>query len=255
MMRPLYLDAAPRWSVRLDDGPALHVSAPGRARSLVPLRRVARVVCPAHTEWATPALVACLRAGIPVLFHDSTGEPLGWCFGPRRRETTLGSLLREAFGRADGPALIGAWRNSAQRRELLAALQAARLVGPAVDARDGRARLCNHHRHRVGRPVGAHLRALQRSCAALVAERLHDMVGDPALIGFAVPGLHLGELMADLLEWRLHRVLCQTPVGEFLVAASGPFAAALLERHGPGLDAGCGELLGDLERHLREALL
>ena len=44
IITPLYLDAAWPWQVRLDDGPALHISAPGRARSLYPLQRLARVV-------------------------------------------------------------------------------------------------------------------------------------------------------------------------------------------------------------------
>lgn len=253
MTRALYLDAALPWTVQLDDGPTLHLATPGRARSLVPIGRLGRVVCPAHAQWQTAALLACLRAGVAVVFHDSTGAPVGWCFGPRRRETTLGSLLREAIDRPDGDALLRAWRDSAERREMLAALRALHL--PAIEGTNtqGRARLCNAHRQRIGQPAGPLLRALQRSCAALVAERLHDMVGDPQLVGFALPGIHLGQWLLGLLEWRLHRTLWAMPAPA-ADTQPGPYAAHALERHGSSLYRGCGELLGDLERQLREKL-
>lgn len=63
MRRPLYLGAAAR-RVRLD-GPALCVDVEGRAAARVPLRRLSRVVAHRAAEWATPALVACLEAGVP----------------------------------------------------------------------------------------------------------------------------------------------------------------------------------------------
>jgi hypothetical protein len=243
------------WNVKLDDGPALNVVAPGRARSLYPLQRLARVVCPAHAEWTTAALMACLRAGVPVVFHDDGGNPLGWCFGPRRRETTLGSLLREAVGMPQGAALIGDWRKAAERREVMAALQACGCNLHNLDAAAARAQLCNRHRLRLGRPVGVYLRALQRSCAALAAERLHEMVGDPELIGFALPGLHLCQTLAALLEWRLHRALHASSARSLTQDSPARFAAQALERHGTGLYRACGELLLDLEHYLRGRLI
>lgn len=254
MIRPLYLDASEAWNVRLDDGPALNISAPGRARSLYPLGRLARVVCPSHAEWTTSALMACMRAGVTVVFHDATGTPLGWCFGPRRRETTLGSLLREASGHPGGSEIIERWRLAAERREVLAALKTTSSPLVNLQPAAARARLCNLHRQQFGLPIGAHLRALQRSCGALVAERLHEMVGDPALIGFALPVLHLGQTFADLLQWRLHRALHSTATLAVQQASPAKFAALALERHGASLHRACGELLGDLEHQLREQL-
>ena len=113
MIKPLYLDSSLAWQVRLDDGPALNISAPGRARSLYPLQRLARVISPSQAQWSTTALLACLRAGVPVIFHDTTGDPVGWCFGPRKRETTLGSLLREAMGLPQGRQLMVGWQQAA----------------------------------------------------------------------------------------------------------------------------------------------
>ncbi len=254
MIRALYLDAAQAWRVRLDDGPALHVSASDRARSLYPLQRLARVVCPAHAQWTTAALLACLRAGVPVVFHDPTGEPVGWCFGPRKRETTLGSLLRQALGQPRGTGLIDTWQQAAARREILAVLRALGSGSRNLEPASVRAHLCNLHRVRSAQAAGPWLRALSRANAALVAERLHGLVGDPALIGFAAEGLHLGRVMNDLMEWQLHRLLHAAPLSVLRLASPGRFAAQAIEQGAAALHRCCGELAGGLELHLREQL-
>ena len=254
MIRPLYLDAALPWEVRLDDGPALHVSAPGRARSLYPLRRLARVVSPSHAQWSTPALLACLGAGVPVLFHDARGDTVGWCFGPRRRETTLDQLLREALDQPVWSHLIDTWFEAAHRREMLAALRAMNTVSLLLEPAAVRSHLCNLHRLRVGRPVRGWLVALQRANAALVAERLHGLLGDPALIGYAREGLHLARTFSELMEWRLHRILHSTSPLELLESAPSRFAAEAVEHHGAALHRCCGDLAGSLEHHLRREL-
>lgn len=253
MTRALYLDAARPWTVQLDEGATLHMSTPGRARSLVPISRLARITCPAHARWDTASLLACLRAGVAVVFHDAAGQPVGWCFGPRQRETTLGNLLREAVGRPDGSALLQAWRDAAGRHEMLEAHRALGLPAIPGTAAQGRARLCNAHRLRRGEPAGSMLRTLQRGCAALVAERLHQTLGDASLIGYSSPGIHLGEWLLQLMEWRLHIVLGAMPVRSDMVEP-GPAAARALEQHSTWLHGGCLELLGQLELHLREAL-
>lgn len=254
MIRPLYLDAAYAWQVRLDDGPALHVSAPGRARSLYPLRRLARVIGPSDAQWSTPALLACLRAGVPVIFHDGDGQTVGWCFGPRKRETTLGNLLREALGELRGADIIASWRLAAERRQILAALRALKTHSARLDATSVRAQLCNLHRVRIGQPCGRWLRALQQANAALVAERLHDLVGDPALIGFAREGLHLARIVSGLMEWPLHGLLHDAPVLAIVQRSPGRFAAETIESGAPALHRACGEIVGSLECHLREQL-
>jgi hypothetical protein len=251
MTRALYLDAATPWQVKLDDGVALSVSAPGRARGLYPLARLARVVSPASADWALPALLACLRAGVPVVFHGPHGEPVGWCFGPRRRETTLTALVREGLARPDWDARFGLWYAAAERRQVIDALDATGTRGRRLDAAAARVQLCNRHRVRLGRPAGPQLRALQRAVAALVGEQLQRHVGDAALIGWARPGLHLGQVMSGLLEWALHRLLWATPAAEIAACAPARFAAATIERHRAELHRTIGQLLGGLELHLR----
>lgn len=254
-LRPLYLESGIPWRVKLDDGVALHVSAASRARSLYPLQRLARVVCGAGTDWETAALLACLRAGVPVLFHDAHGETVAWCFGPRRRETTLAELLGEGLRHPQGQTFFNQWHRAALRREVLAALRAFQSRSVRLDPAAVRAHLCNLHRDRVGSPAGPWLRALHRANMALVAENLQSALGDPALICFARPGLHLARLFAELMEWRLHRLMHRAPRTLFGQAKPARFAAALIERGMAELQAGCGELLGDLELQLREWLL
>lgn len=254
MIRPLYLDAALPWQVRLDDGPALHVSAPGRARSLYPLQRLARVISPSHAQWSTPALVACLRAGVPVLFADTGGDTVGWCFGPRKRETTLGNLLREALDQPMWAGLIDTWAEATHRREIMATLRAMNTVCQLLEPAAVRSHLCNLHRQRIGRPARGWLVALQRANAALVAQRLHELLGDPALIGFAREGLHVARSFSELMEWQLHAIVHAAAPLDLLQSAPSRWAAAAVEHHGVALHRCCGALAGSLEHHLREQL-
>jgi hypothetical protein len=256
MIRPLYLDAGLPWQVRLDDGPALHLSAPGRARTLVPLNQLARVVSPANANWHSAALLACLRAGVPVLFSDGNGAIVAWCFGPRRRETTLGQLLRLSLEAPDGANVLVQWHAACGRREMLATLRALGIRSLPARASllpaDVRARLCNLHRQRMGRAPGAWLHALERQTQALAAQQVYDSVGDPALIGHAAPGWHLGVALAQLLQWRLHRVLHDNPPDATESSArSARWAAQAVETHGAQLAAAAGAQLGQLEAHLR----
>lgn len=254
-LRPLYLEAGTGWRVKLDDGVALHVSAEGRARSLYPLKRLARVVCAASAEWDTAALLACLRAGVPVLFHDAHGDTLAWCFGPRRRETTLAQLLSEGLHHPEWSVVFSQWTLATERREVLAVLHTLQARSKRLDAAGVRAHLCNLHRDRTGVAAGPWLRALQKGTAALVAENLHSAVGDPALICYARPGLHLARLFTELLEWHLHLLLHNTPRAAFADTTPGRFAAGLIETRTAQLQAACGAMLGDLEHRLRDWLL
>lgn len=254
-LRPLYLEPGIAWQVKLDAGVALHVAAPGRTRVLVPLSRLARVVCDARASWETGALLACLAAGVPVTFHDARGSAVAWCFGPRRRETTLASLLRLGLDHPEWPERYPLWRAAVARREIEAALNTARLPARACDGAAARAALCNHHRERLGRPAGALLRALQQATAGLAAEALEHIVCDPQLLAYPRPGLNLVAELAGLLEWRIHRLIARTPAARLADTRLGRLAAALVESNDGPLHRACGEILGDLEFNLREWLL
>lgn len=255
MPRPLYLDPGVAWQVRLDDGVALHVVAEGRARSLYPLGRLSRVVCGRDAQWRTDALLACLEAGVPIVFNNARRDTIGWCFGARRRETTLAQLLREALAQPDWQPRFDAWMHAVERREILAALAHMHLWAASLDRLHVRALLCNRHRRRIGAAPGPWLRALRQSAAGLAAEAAQRLIGDAQLLAFARPGLHLPQLLSGLLEWRQHRLLHDWPAAALRAHPPQRIAAAAVESPGALLQRGCGDFLGDLELHLREWLL
>lgn len=255
MLRPLYLDPAVAWQVRLDAGVALNVSAQGRARSLYPLQRLARVVCGRQAQWRSDALLACLEAGVPIVFTDARQGTIGWCFGARRRETTLAALLREGLTQPAWPDRFESWLRAAQRREILAALGRLSLGTQKLEPTHVRALLCNHHRQRVGLPAGPWLRALQSASAGLAAQACAQQIGDPELLAFARPGLHLPQVLATLLQWRAHALLHEWPLAALRSTAPARLAAMAVEARSALLQRGCGDLLGDLELTLREWLL
>lgn len=253
--RALYLAPGVPWRVTLDDGVALRVDAPGRARSLYPLQRLARVQSAMQAQWSSDALLACLGAGVPVVFHDARGTAVGWCFGPRRRESTLGQLLHEAVREPDWGDAWKAWQQQAARREVRRLQRRLCLhLPPGADAAQCNVQLCNLQRQRLGVAPGPWLRALRAATQTLAAQVSADQVGDPALLGYPSPGLHLPATIAELMQFRLHGALLDWPASVAKDRAPGLLAAQTLEARGAELYRGCTELLGDLERMLREWL-
>ena len=137
---------------------------------------------------------------------------------------------------------------------MIAALRSMNTMCQLLEPAAVRSHLCNLHRMRVGRPVRGWLVALQRANAALVAQRLHGLLGDPALIGYAREGLHLARTFSELMEWQLHSILHATAPLALLQAVPSRFAAAAIEHHTAALHRCCGDLAGSLEHHLRERL-
>jgi hypothetical protein len=214
------------------------------------------VVTANDVVWSTEALLGCLEAGVPVVFRGARGEALAWCFGPRRRETTLAGLLREAISRPDWEDWFTTWKASVERREIVSALHRAKLrAAPRVDPRSADADFCNALASRFGTPPAQHVRALRSAASALVAARLADAVADPELIAWAREGLHFVPAFAKLLQWELHVQHFARPVLELEDQPPSRWAAALLERVGARLDRKLGQILGDFERCLREWVL
>ena len=250
-LQALYVDGPAGCEVRLDDGVALSIGVPGRARRLVPLRRLSRVLSGTDAHWDGDALLACLRAGVPVVFHDARGEPVGWCFGPRRSETTLAQLLREGLSRPEWDSHFGDWKAACERREMLAAAAELGVHWAGTDAAAMRVQLCNRHRAETGAGARKWLRALRSAAAGLVGQQLHDAVGDAELLAYARAGLNLPWVFTTLMEWRLHRILHATPAWSLAEEAPVLFAARAVERHGATLHGTIGALTGDLEHTLR----
>ena len=118
MSRPLYIVTAAR-HVELD-GPALRVEIEGQTASRVPIRQIDRVVSRFGAEWSTAALLACLTAGVPVVFLAGDGSAAGHCLPARQRASTLAKRLDSLERRHDGMTVFANWEASEQRWAVLA---------------------------------------------------------------------------------------------------------------------------------------
>lgn len=254
-IKPLYLEAGTGWQVRLD-GPSLRVQGGARAPGRYPLARLSRVVSASDVVWSIEALLACLKAGVPVVFRDHRGVAQGWCFGARRRETTLCSLLREAVAQPEWNAQFADWHAGTTSQEALRALRACGL--PAVERAEPRSYedcLSNAHHARFGEGTALRITMVKGCLSALVAERLHDAIGDPELIAWARPGLNLTAEFSALLAWDAHAALYGMRVADVRDVPAGKVAARLLETRGDRLAAALGRLIGGFELWLREWVL
>ena len=253
-LKPLYLGNGQDLRVRAD-GPALRVDGPGRAAGRYPLTRLARVLSADDVAWRTDAMLACLQAGVPIVFVGRDGTPIGWCFGPRRRETTLAGLLREGLDRPDWDPRFDVWRRSVEQSQASAELRSCGLSSVSDSLQAADASLFNHHRQRCGVGLAAHMCALRGAASALIARRVDRGIGDASLIGFARPGLHLSDAIMGMMRWQLHSLIERTSATTLREPVDMRFAARLVERDAVVLEAATIELLAGLEIWLRNWLL
>lgn len=253
-LKPLYLEYGREWRVRID-GPALRVDAEHRASAWYPLNRVSRVVSAIDTQWATDALLTCLRAGVPVQFMDGFGELQAYCYGARRRETTLAGLLNEAIEHPEWSDRFDLWRRALSAQMIAAALRCAGLAPAHELACSARSDLCNAHHLRLRRPVGCLLRHLAGATHAFVSQRLHEEISEPRLLGHPQPGLCFAATFADLMQWPAHALMrYATPA--LLEEYAPPRQAAILFEQGREMMAvELDTLLGRFELWLRDWVL
>lgn len=264
VLNPLVLDPALSWTIQIDQNVALRVAAPGRARTLYPLSRLGRVVCGRRAQWQTEALVACLEAGVPVLFTDLRGRCVAWCFGQRRREGTLEQLLVEGLSHPEWPSWFDQWRTAFARREMLACLREFGLHSGSLEQASVRARLCNWHRQRLGFGVGPYLHSLEAVTLGVVSQVLGASLSDPTVLGYAREGSNLPRDVATLMQWRIHALLGRMPLGalpsggrsgSISIPELRVWALTSVEGHGAPLHRAMTELMVDLEIGLRSWLL
>ena len=253
-LKALYLGSGQKLQVRAD-GPALRVDGSGRTPGRYPLSRLARVISAEDVAWSTRGLVSCLKSGVPVVFVGSDGVPSGWCFGPRRRETTLAQLLREGLSHSEWDSKFSDWRRNVEINQAAAALRNCGLAAIPTTILAAEVSLFNHHRRRCGTGVAAHMCALKGAASALIARRVEIAVGDPELIGFPRPGLHFTQIFGEMMRWQLHGLIKRTHVATLRAPAEMRTAAILVERDSALLDAAASEMLTAFEMWLRDWLL
>lgn len=199
-MKALYLDGRKGAEVRLD-GPALRVESPGRADARYPLGRISRLVTVGRIRWALPALIACLRAGVPIAVLDNAGRFVRIRFHLSEPERGIARHLGELLQISRYRRRYRDWFRDAELAEIKNAV-APYALNPGLD----RGRLWDEIRQvqlrgRVMR-LGVHYRYLRGLATAHAASMLSriGLPNDPE-----VWNEHEYRLLADIVrleEWR-----------------------------------------------------
>lgn len=249
--RPFYLQPTLPARVSLDAAVALRVHIEGQSGLRTPLAKISRVVCNHHVQWESDALVACLQHGVPIAFLDARGKSIGWCFGARRRETTLANLLARSLEADDWDQRFAPWLEGQQRARAAQALLLCGLSTSGVHLNNVRNVLCNLHRTRLGAPAGAALAKLEALTRCDVAGALADAVGEPSLLAWYRPGLNLIDTFAGLVSLHAHTVINST--GELPATDQiARWATQSYEKHAGLFAQSTGALIGAFELYLRE---
>ena len=228
-LRPLYLAAGRQWRVTHEER-ALRVDGEGRAPAWYPFRRLGRVVSAMDVDWRSEALVACLRAGVPVCFVDGHGKPQGYCYGSARRETTLDGLLAFALESAEWELRYSTWHGGMHRQLLMRAQHAIGVPLRRLDRDHAEGRFCNAHYRNLQQPVAPLLRAMDGAMHAQIAARLARSIG-PQWLGHPRPGLNLVNDFATLLHWSAHAAIAHADTESLRLHGAERTAAYLLEQN------------------------
>lgn len=200
-LKPLYLDGVQPLLVTLD-GPAIKVMAPARSPARYPLRRLSRVIVSGSVNWATPALIACLRAGVVVTFLDEEGELAGLCVGASTGGVNVYDRLAEFALRPDWPEHYANWYAAMERRVILGLVNRLSLrvddLRPATVRRFYSKRLGAMTTPRVAQRTVGYLEAAVTACAARTAL---DCGIPAALLTDEGTGFQLTRDLGRILAW------------------------------------------------------
>lgn len=253
--RPLHLAPGNGLQVQLDDGVALRIDSPERTRALYPLQRLSRVHSASDVSWTTQALLACLWAGIPVIFHDARGCVRARCVGAWANETSLSDQLRQAVCAPDWPDFWRGWQTGASQREARSVrrcLASSSVRGANVG--DLHVSLCNQLRARWGFAPARWVRAMRPALHGLATQVCADHVGDASLVLSPAPSASLAETVAELAICRADMQLLSLHAAEVANSDPGRIAAMVMELGHADIYRACAGILGDLERSLRQWL-
>ncbi|GAB4362651.1 MAG: hypothetical protein Kow0060_19000 [Methylohalobius crimeensis] len=199
-MQPLYLNAPEVRRVSLD-GPALKVVTRRQADRHFPLPRLSRVVSRGPIAWTSPALLECLRRGVPVTFLNREGQLLGMSFGAYPQDSGFNRLLDAYFSLEAGPQRLVDWFRSHSRSRLLALLRRQKLHLPDLRIRAVRQALGEELKHRRRRIHPSLLHRLRPLTTAQVGETLTAYRIQPAILEPIHDWRGLTCYLTGLLEW------------------------------------------------------
>ncbi len=116
--KAVYLNGAERLRVRAS-GEALAIVRPGADVARLPIARISRVTASRRVDWDAEALILCLENGIPIIFLDAVGRPVGICQPRHLRADSLSTLIESAMEQAAWPQRHENWLR--HRRSIIVA--------------------------------------------------------------------------------------------------------------------------------------
>ena len=116
--KAVYLNGTDRLRVRAG-AEALAIVRPGGDVARLPIARISRITASRRVDWDAEALILCMERGIPIIFLDTTGRPVGVCQPRHLRADTLSTLIEGAMEQAAWPQRHENWLR--HRRSIIVA--------------------------------------------------------------------------------------------------------------------------------------
>lgn len=202
--QPLYLHHSSAVRLDVDLSQRLCIERKSLPMRHIPMRYVSRIVCNSSLDISSAALMACMKAGIPLAVVDNAGDTLGWCIGARRKESSLQHLLVHALDDPECAKYFSAWRET---HYMATSAQNLLLCGVSMtpQARQNpRAALCNAHYQKHRQPCAKALNALSQLAQHELSAQLAVQVGDVDLLAWTIPGFNLIRDLGELLGLHAH---------------------------------------------------
>lgn len=242
-LNPLYLLSSIDCELDLGDE-HLILRRTGSPVQRFPLRRIARIICNAHTSWRGRALARCLAEGISITWVDAHGHALGYGQPRNPQPCEFGTLIDTYLELPDWSRRFSNWR-ARRRLEVLSqcaqrALEAGQQIAADEFAELKREYVYNGQLENLFDPTA------EAWCLALAVDRLHREGLQACYAGYDGSWLELGAELAALL-WAELNLECGT------LAASpdnSHLLARLFESWAHRREARLLHHLCDLKRHL-----
>lgn len=235
--RALHLGPKGGWRVQLD-GASLRISAGHGPIRYVPLAQLSRVISSDRVSWTTPALLACLGAGIPVIYVNTHGQPTGYCYGMHQRESALSGLLDETIDHPEWNSRYGQWFSAMEQQQIRKALLLAGLPMDRLDPNTARSRLFQACQRYAGPSASGILRLMHGKLASIALEALQAEFRMARHLAHPRPGLNFVRDFSQLMRWHCYRFL-KTPNRR---AQSAGSASAVRRQAAQLMEAGLSQL-------------
>lgn len=209
--RPLYLHKGSAKRLDLDSTNRLRIERKDGPDRRIPLHHVSRIICSSNLDISSRTLMTCMQHGIPLAILNSDSTPLGWCFGTRRKETSLRQLLNFALDDPTWPTLYKDWLVLERLAISVHTLLACGVPSTASARQNPRVALCNAHFRQHRRACSPYIDELAMLAQVDLAFHLEKETSDLKLLAWHRPGLNLIFDLGQLLSLYAHTDLHHAP--------------------------------------------